>query len=125
MTNVIARLRYLPITPRKVNLVARLVQGLEVEAAKAQMRSLTKRAVVPLEKLLNSAIANAGHNFHLADQIFIIKQIRVSQGPMSKRGFPRSRGRADIKRKRTSHVTIVLEEKSAARNLKSETIAKS
>ena len=111
MVQVTAKLRYLSITPRKVNLVARLIQGREVKEAKDQLYALTKRAAIPLRKLLSSAVANA-RSVGLVSKEFIVKEVRVTQGPMSKRGFPRSRGRMDMKRKRTSHITLILEEKS-------------
>lgn len=114
MANITAKLRYLHIAPRKVNLVGKLIRGMEVEKAKAQLKHLAKRASLPLQKLINSALANAHHNFHLPHEEFVIKEITVTQGPMLKRSFPRSRGRVDMKRKRMSHVTLVLEEKQSS-----------
>lgn len=112
MVEVSATLRYLQMAPRKVRLVADLIRGMEVGAAKAQLSHLSKRASLPLAKLLDSCIANATHNFDLKKEDLFIAQLRVDGGPMLKRQFPRSRGRADIKRKRMSHITLVLTEKS-------------
>jgi len=107
-----ANLRYLNIAPRKVNSVAKLIRGMDVASAQAHLRFLTKRASLPLLKLINSAFANARHNLQATGSDFLIKEIVVTQGPMLKRRFPRSRGRVDIKRKRRSHVRLVLEDKS-------------
>ena len=120
MAKVIAKLRYLNMTPRKVNLVARLIAGMDVEIANVQLAGLPKRASLPIKKLLDSAIANASHNFQLSRDTLFVQEIKVTQGPMLKRGFPRSRGRADTKRKRRSHITLVLQEKSQITNSKSQ-----
>ena len=120
MTNVSAKLRYLHITPRKVNLVARLIADMDALSAKIQLAHLPKRSALPLQKLLDSALANAQHNFHISASELFVKEIHVSQGPMLKRGFPRSRGRADTKRKRMSHITLVLQEKSQIPSAKSQ-----
>ncbi len=108
MEKVIAKLHYLNITPRKVNLVARLIAGMDVNQAKVQLEHLPKRSALPIKKLVDSALANAIHNFQLSEGNLFIQEIKVTQGPMLKRGFPRSRGRVDTKRKRMSHITIVL-----------------
>ncbi len=108
MEKVIAKLHYLNITPRKVNLVARLIAGMDVSKAKVQLAHLPKRSALAVKKLVDSATANALHNFQLSENNLFIQEIKVTQGPMLKRGFPRSRGRVDTKRKRMSHITIVL-----------------
>lgn len=105
-----AHLKNLRISPRKVRLVADLIRGLEVSEAKAQLSFLIKRSSLPLLKLLNSAIANAKHNFKLDENNLYIAEIFVNEGPTLKRIMPRAMGRAFQIRKRTSHVTIVLEE---------------
>lgn len=110
---VTAQLRHLDITPRKVNTVAKLIRGMDVTRAEAHLRFLTKRASLPLQKLIRSALANARHNLQATGSNFVIHEIVVTQGPMLKRRFPRSRGRIDVKRKRRSHVRLVLEEKSS------------
>jgi len=111
MTQVIAKLRYLQMAPRKVRMVAQLIRGKGVKEALLQLERLPKRASLPLKKLLASGIASAAHDFHLSETGLYISELRVDGGPMAKRTFPRSRGRADIKRKRTSHITLILEEK--------------
>ena len=106
-----AHLRYLRTAPRKVRLVADLIRGKEVKEAKEILNFCKKRAAKPLLKLLNSAVANATHNFNLKEENLFISKILVNEGPRLKRIFPRARGRRDIIQKKMSHITIVLEEK--------------
>lgn len=108
---VIAKLNYLRISPRKIRLVADLIRGLDVTEAKHQLRFLTKKGTGPLSKLLNSAVSNAQHNFNLDKNNLYIAKILVNQGPTLKRWRPRAFGRAFPIAKRTSHITLVLEEK--------------
>lgn len=119
MVNVAAKLKYLHIAPRKMRTIARLIRGMDVFEARAQLEHLTRRARLPLKKLLNSSVANARHNFGLNEEDLYISSLRVEGGPMVKRMFPRSRGRADIKRKRTSHILVVLSEKEYGKENKS------
>jgi len=107
-----AHLRYLRMAPRKVRLVADLIRGKEVKEAKEILNFCKRRAAKPLLKLLNSAVANAKHNFNLKEENLFISKILVNEGPRLKRIFPRTRGRRDIIQKKMSHITIVLEEKS-------------
>ena len=106
-----AKLHYLKISPRKVRLVVDLIRGKKVEEAQNILRFTQKRATLPLLKLLNQAISNASNNNSVVneDNIFISK-IFVDVGPVAKRRFPRAKGKSDIIRKRTSHVTIMLDE---------------
>lgn len=105
-----AKLRFLRISPKKVRLVADLIRGQKVEAALTQLALLNKAAKKPLEKLLNSAIANAENNFQLKKDNLFIKEIRVDQGGVLKRWLPRAHGRATPIRKKMSHINLVLEE---------------
>ena len=106
-----AKLHYLKISPRKVRLVVDLIRGKKVEEAQNLLRFTQKRATLPLLKLLNQALSNAANNNSVVneDNIFISK-IFVDVGPVAKRRFPRAKGKSDIIRKRTSHITIVLDE---------------
>jgi len=108
---VIAKLNYLRLAPRKVRLVANLIKGMRVKEARVQLKFCPKRASQPLLKLLNSAVANAEHNFQLKEDNLYISKITVDQGPSLKRWRPRAFGRAFPIMKRTSHITLVLEEK--------------
>ena len=106
-----ATLRYLRMAPRKVRLVADLVRGRRVEEAIQILRFTRRRASQPIRKLIESAVANAENNHGLdIDQLWI-REIRVDEGPTLKRWRPRARGRASQILKRTSHVSVVLEER--------------
>lgn len=120
MKEIIAKLRYLHITPRKVRLVADVIRGRNISEARAMLERLDKRARLPLKKLLLSSIANATHNFSMREDDLYISELRVDGGPMVKRMFPRSRGRADVKRKRMSHVMMILNIKREAQNEKQQ-----
>ncbi len=110
MKQTIAKLNHLHIAPRKVRLIADGIRGLRVNEAEAQLMFRPQRSSGPLLKLLRSAIANAKNNDKLNLDKLIVKSIYVDQGPVLKRFLPRSMGRATPLLKRTSHVTIVLEE---------------
>ncbi len=107
----IAKLRHLRISPRKVRLVTDLVKGLDTLRAQEQLKFSSKRAAQPVLKLLNSALANAQHNSGLEKDNLYIASILVDPGPSLKRWRARAYGRAAQILKRTSHVTLVLEEK--------------
>ncbi len=107
---VIAKLRYLRIAPRKVRLVADLVRGKSVEEAQKILDFLTKKASIPLTKLLKQAIANAKNNFQLDPLNLFISKITVDEGPKFKRWRPRSRGQAYEIQKKTSHITLILDQ---------------
>ena len=107
-------------SPRKVRLVANLVKGKKVEDAKSSLTFLIKRAAKPLADLLDSAVANANHNFNItADQLYV-KEFRVDEGVVLKRRMPRSRGMAYPINKRTSHVFIQLDTIDNMRTKKSK-----
>ncbi|KKP29699.1 MAG: 50S ribosomal protein L22 [Parcubacteria group bacterium GW2011_GWA2_31_28] len=112
-----ASLRYLKMSPRKVRLVADLVRNMNFIDAKAQLRINPRRASKPILKLLDSAEASAKHNFSLNKEDLSIFELRVDEGPRLKRLFYRSRGRADVKQKRMSHVSLIL----SNNNIKEET----
>ncbi|HRY63685.1 MAG TPA: 50S ribosomal protein L22, partial [Patescibacteria group bacterium] len=86
-----------------------------------KLKFASKSAAVPLLKLLNSAIANAEHNFQMKKDNLFIKEIRVDMGPALKRWKPRAFGRASGIRKETSHILIILGEvKPTAEKAKSK-----
>ncbi len=96
-------------SPRKVRLVADLIRGKKVDEALTLLTFTTKRSSDPIKKLLESAIANADHNFSLKKQDLFVKEIRVDEGYTMKRFRARAFGRAASIRKRTSHVLINLD----------------
>ncbi|MCK5084632.1 MAG: 50S ribosomal protein L22 [Candidatus Pacebacteria bacterium] len=105
-----AHLRNLRISPRKVRLVADVIRSMNVHNAKIQLEFINKKSSQPVLKLLNSAIANAKHNFNLSEDNLYVSRIFVNEGTTLKRWIPRAMGRASSINKRTSHVTIVLDE---------------
>jgi len=105
-----AVLRYLHIAPRKMRLVASMLRGLSINEAEAQLLTNSKRANLPLIKLLRQAVSNAKNNSHLNPEQLFIKEIRVDSGPMLKRYLPRAMGRATPIHKKSSHITLVLAE---------------
>lgn len=103
-----SQLKHLRISPRKVRLVIGLIKGLSVEIAENQLKFCSKRAAKPILKLLQSAIANAKHNFNLTKEVLYVSKIIVDQGPSLKRWRARAMGRAALILKRTSHVVLLL-----------------
>lgn len=117
---VVAQLRGLRMSPRKVRLVANLVRRLDVAVAETQLKFINKAASQPLLKLLLSAVANAEHNFKLDKSKLWIRHLTVDGGPVLKRWRQRAFGRAAPIRKRTAHIVIKLtdEPKPAAKTKK-------
>ena len=111
---VIAKARHIRMSPKKVRLIVDLVRGMDVDKASAQLRFYRKAAARPVSKLLDSAIANAEHNFKLSAGNLYIKKATVDGGPVLKRWRARAFGRAAGIKKRSCHITIVLEERSVA-----------
>ena len=106
----VARLRHLQASPQKVRLVADLIRGRDAEEAVKVLQHTKKRAARPLEKLLKSAIANAEHRDDSLDlEELYVKEIFVDGGPVLKRVWFTTMGRAFRKVKRRSHVTIKLD----------------
>ncbi len=108
----IASLRNCPSSPRKMRLVADTVRGVEVNRALALLRYSKKNASNDLEKLLRSAIANweaKNPELRLEDTPLCVKEIRVDGGRQLKRIQPAPQGRAHRIRKRSNHVTIIVD----------------
>lgn len=103
-------LNYLRIAPRKVRLVADLIRKRRVNEAQSILAFTRKKAAKPILSLLKSALANAKHNFQLEPSALYISKITVNEGPKLKRWRPRARGQAYEIQKKTSHITLVLEE---------------
>lgn len=103
--------RTVRIAPRKARLVVDLIRGKQVGEAVAILKLTQKSASPILEKLLNSAIANAEHNYDMDINNLLVAEAFVDEGPTMKRFRPRAQGRASQINKRTSHITIVVSEK--------------
>lgn len=108
--------RYIHVSPRKLRLVANLVRQTPVDVALEQLRFSSKNAALPISKAINSAVANAVHNFNLNKDDLFVKAVTIDQGPVFKRYAPRAQGRAFIERKRTSHINVVLESRTRAKS---------
>ncbi len=106
-----AYLKYARISPRKVKIVLDLIRGKDAAVAMGILKNTPKAASEYLIKLLNSAIANADHNFGMDVSKLYVSECFVCPGPTLKRIMPRAQGRADRILKRTSHVTLVLKER--------------
>ena len=99
-------------SPRKVRLVAGLIKGKRVADAFVHLGSLSKRASLPIQKLLTSAVANAKQT-GLKEEDLFIDNVTVDKGVVLKRFRPRARGSASRINKRTSHVRLSLTEKNS------------
>ena len=106
-----ATAKYIRISARKVKIVIDLIRGKDVTEAEAILMYTPKAASEPTLKLLRSAIANAENNLDMSRDTLYVAEVFANQGPTLRRYRPRSRGSASRIRKRTSHITIILDEK--------------
>jgi large subunit ribosomal protein L22 len=104
--------RHLRIAPRKARLVADLVRGRRVGDAIGMLRHVPKKAAPLVIKALQSAVANAESTQRVDVDRLYITRITVDGGPTAKRFLPRAHGRATKLRKRTAHLTVVVDERS-------------
>jgi ribosomal protein L22 len=105
---VSARAKYVRSAPRKARLVMNHIRGKPVEQARAILRHAPRAVSSDIEKLLNSAVANAENNHELTADELRIDRAFVDEGPTIRRYRPRALGRATRINKRTSHMTIEL-----------------
>lgn len=103
--------KWVRVSPDRARLVARKIQGQSVDDALLEAQFTRSKAARIIFKTLESAIANAEHNYDLDVDRLVVAECRVDQGPVLKRMKPRARGRADIIRRPTSHITVVVREK--------------
>jgi large subunit ribosomal protein L22 len=106
-----ASAKYIRISPRKARLVVDLIRGRDVADAQQILDYSPKAAARVVGKILNSAIANAEHNNKLDPDELYVCRAYVDEGPTLKRFRPRAMGRATRINKRTSHITLVLDER--------------
>ncbi len=105
-----AKVTYVRIAPRKVQIVLDLIRNKPVDEAAAILKHTPKAACEPLAKLLKSAIANAENNNNMDVARLYVAECFVCQGPTLKRIRPRAQGRAFRINKKTSHISLVLKE---------------
>ncbi|MDR0530713.1 MAG: 50S ribosomal protein L22 [Oscillospiraceae bacterium] len=105
-----AKVTYVRITPRKVQIVLDLIRNQPVEKALAILKYTPKAACEPTLKLLKSAIANAENNFNLDRELLYVAEANVGQGPTLKRMRARAKGSGTRINKKTSHITLTVRE---------------
>jgi len=106
-------LNNLRTAPRKVRQVVDLVRGKKVQEAQAILLFTVNKSARNVLKLLNSAVASAKHEFHVAEEAnMFISKITVDEGPKLKRWHPMSRGRAYPIIKRSSHIALIISDKA-------------
>jgi large subunit ribosomal protein L22 len=105
----LAQARYVRMTPMKCRRVIDLVRGLPVKEALDILRFAPQAASEPVAKVVASAVANAENNKQLDAGSLVVAQAYVDEGPTLKRFRPRAQGRAYRIRKRTSHITVVVQ----------------
>ena len=110
ITSAKAMARTVRVSPRKTRLVLDLIRGKNVADAIAILKFTPNKARV-VEKVLNSAIANAENNFGLEKANLVVSETFANEGPTMKRFRPRAKGSASPINKRTTHVTVVVSEK--------------
>ena len=101
------------ITPRKARLVVDLIRNKDVAEAKAILKLTNKQATEVVYKVLNSAVANAEHNYNMDINNLYVKTAYVTDGVRMKRMLPRAKGRGDVIQKRTCNITIIVAEKES------------
>jgi large subunit ribosomal protein L22 len=111
--HAVAHLRFVRTAPRKLRRIADAIRGKSVREALVLLKFADVFAAEPIEKLVRSAVANAGNNHDMNTDELYISRITVDGGPggrFTKRLDPRAQGRAYFKRKRLSHVTVIVSE---------------
>jgi large subunit ribosomal protein L22 len=117
----VAHLKFARMAPRKLRRVADAIRGKSVKEALVLLQFAGVFAAEPIEKLLRSAVANAGNNHDMNTDELYVTRITVDGGPggrFTKRLDPRAQGRANFKRKRMAHVTVAVGEQPPERKRK-------
>ena len=109
-----ATAKYIRISPSKVHIVLDVIRGQDYNTALAILKNTPKAASEVLVKVLESAGANAENNLNLSKNDLYVAECFANEGPTYKRYWMRSHGSADVIKKRTSHITIILDDKENA-----------
>jgi len=120
-TEAVAHLKFARVGPRKLRRVADAIRGKSVKEALVLLQFAGVFAAEPMEKLLRSAVANAGNNHDMNTDELYVTRVTVDGGPggrFTKRLDPRAQGRANFKRKRLAHVTVAVGEKPPVKKRK-------
>ncbi|HHF09364.1 MAG TPA: 50S ribosomal protein L22 [Candidatus Atribacteria bacterium] len=107
--------RHVRISPRKARQAVNLIKGKSAQEALSVLNFIPKKSARLVKKVLQSAIANAENNWNLDVERLVVSRAYVDTGPTMKRVRPRAMGRADIIRKRTSHITVYVAEAEEGR----------
>ncbi|MDQ7857601.1 MAG: 50S ribosomal protein L22 [Armatimonadota bacterium] len=107
-----ATAKYVTISPLKVRRALDGLRGLPVDEAEARLRAAPGEAPRAVAKVLRSAVANAENNHELDRDALIVARAYADRAPVAKRVIPRARGRADVIQKRSSHITVVVGERT-------------
>jgi large subunit ribosomal protein L22 len=105
-----AEAKYVRMSPRKARLVAEHIRGRSVPEARAVLAFTSREAAQVIQKVLQSAVANAESNHGIAEERLYVKAAYADAGPVMKRWRARARGRVARIRKRTCHITVLLAE---------------
>lgn len=108
---VSATAKYLPIAPQKLRLVVDQVRGMPAHEASIVLKHMPQKGATLALKLLESAIANAEQNYEMSREDLVITSIMADEGPTLKRFKAGARGRYKPRLKRTSHLTVILDER--------------
>ncbi|GAQ83514.1 mitochondrial ribosomal protein L22 precursor [Klebsormidium nitens] len=103
----------LPMSPYKLNLVAKVVRGMSVQEALDQLEASPKRAAIPVYKAIHSARANAGHSHNMDTERLVIEKCFVGHGQHLKRLSYHAKGRSGVRKRRRAHLTVILKELEA------------
>jgi len=106
--NARATAKFLRVPPRKARRVVDVIRGKRVDRALTLLRFTPLSAAKAIEKILRSALANAENNMSMRPESLVVAKATVDSGPAFKRVEARARGQAGFKRKRMSHVTIIV-----------------
>ena len=109
--DVKASARTVRVTTRKAKLVLDLIRGKDVKEAMAILSFLPNKAARITKKVVKSACANASHNFQMDEEKLYVKACYADEGVTLKRFMPRAKGSASPIMKRTSHITVVVNER--------------
>lgn len=115
ITSARATARFVRTTPLKARRVLDLIRGKSVSEALAILKYAPQDAATPVYKVVASAAANAENNFGLDRRTLVISEAYANEGPTMRRYQPRAQGRAFMIRKRTSHITVVVESQEGAK----------
>jgi large subunit ribosomal protein L22 len=113
-----AQARFVRVTPMKARRVVDLIRGMNADEAVAMLRFAPQGAAEPVRKVLQSAMANAYDLDSIREDDLVITEAFVDDGPTLRRFRPRAQGRAYRIRKRTCHITVVVDQKVEAKTLK-------